>query len=197
MDPTVALIDLVRRDERFVARLELVRGLGLKDACIGAGAIRNLVWDALHNVCISHASSDVDVVFFDEEEVSVERDREIEQRLRDFDPTTPWEVTNQAGVHLWFKNVFGHPVPPLRSLEEAVASWPEFATCVAVSIGDDDRICVVAPFGLDDLFSTTVRRNPARVSAATYHQRIIDKRYRERWPNVRIVEEPFELSAST
>jgi len=33
-----------------------------------------------------------------------------------------WEVTNQAGVHLWFEREFGHPVHPLRSLVDAVAS---------------------------------------------------------------------------
>ena len=197
MASTQALIDIVRRDERFVAGLELVRGLALKDGCIGAGAVRNLVWDALHDVRGSRGSSDVDVVFFDDQDITVERDHAIERRLYGLDPTTPWEVTNQAGVHRWFEGAFGRPVAPLRSIAEAVASWPEFATCVAVPIDADDHIRVIAPHGLEDLFSMTVRRNPARVSVATYGQRIVDKRYRERWPNVRIIDEPLAPPGST
>ena len=46
-------------------------------------------------------------------------------------PDVPWEVTNQAHVHLWFEEHFGHAVPPLSSLSDAVASWPEYATSVA------------------------------------------------------------------
>jgi hypothetical protein len=46
---------------------------------------------------------------------------------------------------------------------------------------------VLAPHGLDDLFAMVVRRNPARVSVATYRQRVAQKRYAERWPRVRVV----------
>ena len=97
-------------------------------------------------------------------------------------------MTNQAAVHLWFERVFGHPVEPLRSLEEAVASWPEFATAVGLRLEPDDRITVIAPHGLDDLFDRVVRRNPTRVSLETYRRRVREKRYVERWPDVRVID---------
>lgn len=197
MDLHRALIDIVLRDEGFVMKLQRVRRLRLDAACIGAGAIRNLVWDALHDVRDPHPSSDVDVVYFDHMDITVERDRAIERRLYELDPTTPWEVTNQAGVHRWFEAMYGHPVTPLRTIDEAVASWPEFATCTAVYIDDAARIRVIAPHGLDDLFSTTVRRNPTRVSVATYRERIASKRYAERWPSVRIIDEADASPASS
>ena len=103
------------------------------------------------------------------------------------DPRFPWEVTNQAGVHQWFEEHFGHAVEPLRSHEEAVASWPEFATAVGISLGPDNARRVIAPHGLEDLFAMVVRRNPTRVSVETYRQRIAQKRYRERWPHVTVV----------
>jgi hypothetical protein len=77
-------------------------------------------------------------------------------------------VTNQAAVHLWFERYFGHAVPPLASLEEAVASWPEYATCVGLRLEANDAITVIAPHGLEDLFGLLVRRNPVRVSVETY-----------------------------
>jgi hypothetical protein len=47
---------------------------------------------------------------------------------------------------------------------------------------------VIAPHGLDDLFAMVVRRNPARVSVATYRERVAGKRYAQRWPKVRVIE---------
>jgi hypothetical protein len=90
-------------------------------------------------------------------------------------------------VHLWFEQHFGHPVAPLQSLTEAVASWPEFATAVGLSLDDEDHLHVIAPHGLADLFAMIVRRNPVRVSAATYRERVASKRYTQRWPQVRVI----------
>ena len=97
-------------------------------------------------------------------------------------PALRWEVTNQATVHVWFANNFGQVVPPVRSLEEGVATWPEFATCVGVNLDDAESIGVVAPHGLDDLFGLLVRHNPLRASTATYRRRVQSKQFGERWP---------------
>jgi hypothetical protein len=102
-------------------------------------------------------------------------------------PSLPWEVTNQAGVHLWFESHFGHPVPPLYSLADAIGTWPEFATSVGITLTDEDEISVLAPHGLADLFTMCVRRNPVRVSVETYRQRVAQKQYQERWPRVTVV----------
>ena len=77
-------------------------------------------------------------------------------------PALRWEVTNQATVHDSFANNFGQVVPPLRSLEEGVATWPEFATCGGVKLDDRESIGVVAPHGLDDLLRTARPTQPAQ-----------------------------------
>ena len=165
-----------------------VRDLRLRTWCVGAGAVRNLVWDALHDHAAPSSLADVDVAHFDADDLSAARDADLQRQLQAMAPTTPWEVTNQAGVHLWFEQHFGHAVAPLRSLEEAVASWPEYATAVGLRLDDDDRLHVIAPLGLGDLFAMVVRRNPARVSVQTYHERVASKRYTQRWPRVTVVE---------
>jgi len=182
------LAALARATPWFMDALAHARALRLPAWCVGAGAVRNLVWDALHGHAAPSALSDVDVAYFDASDLSAARDAALQARLAAAAPGTPWEVTNQAGVHLWFERHFGHPVAPLRSLEDAVASWPEFATAVGVRLDDDDRLHVIAPLGLDDLFAMVVRRNPARVSLETYRQRVASKRYAERWPRVTVVE---------
>jgi hypothetical protein len=82
----------------------------------------------------------------------------------------PWEVTNQAGVHLWYTTKFGYPIEPIRSIEDAVARWPETATSVAVRLRADDTLQVVAPVGLDDLLGMVLRRKPAAGDARLLRQ---------------------------
>lgn len=182
------LVALVRDEAWLMRALRAVRALRLPEWCIGAGTVRNLVWDALHGLEGPVPGSDVDVAHFDAVDLGADRDSALQARLCGICPELPWEVTNQAGVHLWFEQHFGHPVAPLETLEEAVASWPEYATAVGLTLDADDRIGVIAPHGLGDLFAMTVRRNPARVSLRTYRERIERKRYTQRWPRVRVVE---------
>ena len=181
------LVAIARATPWFMDALVAVRGLGLDSWCIGAGAVRNLVWDALHGYETPSALSDIDVAYFDASDYIAARDAALQGQLERLLPGVPWEVTNQAGVHMWFEVYFGHDVAPLTSLHEAVASWPEYATSVGLWLDTEGSLHVIAPHGLQDLFSITVRRNPTRVSLETYRQRSLEKRYIQRWPRVAVV----------
>jgi hypothetical protein len=181
------LIEIARRSSWCMSALSAVREMRLESWCIGAGAIRNLVWDSLHGYETPSYLPDIDVAYFDASDLSSTRDAKIQKQLAERCPGTRWEVTNQAAVHLWFENEFGHSVPPLTSLVEAIASWPEYATAVGLTLLDDGTIDICAPYGLDDLFSMVVRRNPTRVSIGTYRKRVAQKRYLDRWPQVTVV----------
>ncbi len=182
------LTALVRAAPWFMAALRAGRELGLASWCIGAGALRNLVWDSLHAHAQPTALVDLDFAYFCAEDLDPGRDATLQRRLQRSCPALPWEVTNQAGVHLWFEAHFGHAVAPLRSLETAIASWPEPATAVGIWLDDEDALQVIAPLGLADLLGMRIRRNPLRVSVETYRERCASKRYTERWP--RVVVEP-------
>ena len=157
--------------------------------------VRTLVWDHLHGYPQPTPLRDVDVVYFDASDLSSgrlwEREHVLTQRLYEKQPDFPWEVKNQAGIHLWFEQHFGYAVEPVCSLEEAVATWPEPATAVALLGNDNDNaeLQCLAPLGLEDLFAMIIRRNPRRVSIETYQQRIAQKRYTEKWPRVRVISE--------
>jgi hypothetical protein len=178
------LIEIAQRSDWMMSALQAARALQLNAWCIGAGAVRDAVWDALYGPATVHRPRDVDLAFFDTTDLSRERDLFLQHRLQQQMPLLPWEVVNQAGVHLWFESEFGHPVPPLTSLADAVASWPETATAIGLTLGEDHRVHVIAPLGLDDLFGGIVRRNPARVSVETYRRRCATKNYRRRWPQL-------------
>lgn len=172
----------------FMRALHAVRSVAPADACIGSGAVRNAVWDALHGYSTPSFLADVDVAYFDPDDLSESTEKCYEKRLKEVRPELAWDVKNQAAVHLWFHKVFDQEVEPLRSLRDAVATWPEIALAVAVCLQPDGTIKITAPFGLEDLFSMVVRRNPRRVSVETYEKRIAEKMYAERWPRVRIMQ---------
>lgn len=182
-----ALTRIIAGDAGFMAMLRLVRQAGPPGWHVGAGAVRSLVWDSLHGRSHWQVPKDIDVVYFDAGDLSAEAERAHAARLLALEPSLPWEVANQARVHLWYGQHFGFEVAPLGSLYDAVSTWPEFATCVAVHLGWDEQLEILAPFGLEDLFSCTIRRNPARVSVEEYRRRVEAKRYAERWAGVRIV----------
>ncbi|MGI5523457.1 nucleotidyltransferase family protein [Micromonospora sp. CA-259024] len=77
---------------------------------------------------------------------------------------------------------------PYRSVGEAVATWPEYATAVAVCRDSADRLAVCAPYGLADLLSGVWRHNPARVGVALSRQRLARHRPAQRWPGVTVIE---------
>jgi len=177
---------IVQQSPWLMLALRAARASRIPSWCIGAGAVRNVVWDHLHGYREPSALADVDVAYFDPA-ADPRDDERIQRLLETREPGVPWEVTNQAFVHTWFEGYFGHPVKPLRSLEEAVASWPEFATSVGVNLTDQGRIEIIAPHGLHDLFEMRIQRNPTRASVETYRSRVQEKQYVQRWPRVTIV----------
>jgi hypothetical protein len=188
LDPAAAaaLAIGVRAEPWLMRALEAVAASGLPGAWIGAGAIRDVVWGQLHDGFDPAGVRDIDVAFFDPADLSRERDFAAEQALAGI-AVLPWEASNQAAVHTWYHEYFGGtPVPPLRSVHEAVATWPETATCVAVRLlAPDLEIC--APHGLADLLGGVWRVNPVRVTAETSRARLARQQVTTRWPRLRVI----------
>ncbi len=157
-----------------------VESLALPDAWIGAGFIRNSVWDVLHGRRILVSSlSDVDVLFFDPDDPGKDKESVIEQRLRALAPNVPWSVKNQARMHLRNGDA------PYRDTLDAVAHWAETATAIAArSIGG--TVEVMAPYGITDLLSLIVRPTPVfRHKMDVYRQRVMAKNWPACWPKLR------------
>jgi hypothetical protein len=182
------LVEILLTDEEFTRILQAVADVDPPQWAVGAGAVRDIVWNHLHGYVVETPHRDVDVAFFDPTDLSPEYDGRVTSELGQRLPGIPWEAKNQAAVHSWYKARFGISVDPLTSVEDAVGTWPETATSVAVRLRTDGGLQVIAPFGLSDLFGLVLRRNPRRVSVELFRQRAVEKRIAERWPHVRVVD---------
>ncbi|MFF0155182.1 nucleotidyltransferase family protein [Micromonospora sp. NPDC005203] len=184
------LRDLVDGSRWLTRALSVVRASGLPDAWIGAGALRDLVWGERYGDGFDPTTvRDVDVVFFDPTRLTRDDDHEATALLTRAWPQPPWEARNQAAVHTWYAARFGgDPITPYRSVAEAIATWPEYATAVAVRLDSTDRLEVCAPYGLADLLGGIWRHNPARVDVAASRQRLARHRPVRRWPGVTVIE---------
>ena len=184
----------IRSDSRRMAMLRAVARLGLPDCWIGAGFVRNLVWDRLHGFARPTPLNDIDVLYFDPSDRSRDTERALEVRLRRAMPGEPWSVRNQARMHRRNKDA------PYRSTCHALTFWAETPTAVAVGL-HGGRLTLIAPFGTHDLMALTVRPTPRfRHKMAIFRARIAAKNWPAQWPQLTVSEDPSPvptLPAST
>jgi hypothetical protein len=181
------LTDILASSDWFLAAMDRVATVDPPQWWVGAGVIRDLVWDTRFGGGFDPARlKDVDVAYFDGTDLTADREVELGAALRGLDPSIVWDVKNQAAVHHWYPVRFGLDVEPFPSVSEAVATWPEYAACVAVRYGEDGSLLLLAPHGLDDLLDGVWRRNPTRVTPEEYEHRLRRKDPAARWPGVRV-----------
>lgn len=177
MDRTKQVIEIISSNKWRMGVLRLVEDVGLPDWWVGAGFVRNAVWDHLHGKPMTPLN-DIDVLYFDRERTDPEIDENIEIELGLRGPRKRWQVRNQARMHLRNGDV------PYRSTSDAIKQWPETATALAVSIGSAGQVILAAPHGVDDLFDLIVRpTTPERADLVA--QRAEAKRWAKIWPKLK------------
>ena len=177
---TGRLFDLIQADGDAMAQLRVLRRFALPQGRIGAGFVRNRVWDALSGNAAA-PGGDVDVLFFDPADATRARDRRLDAAFSEALPGVDWQVRNQARMHRL------HGDAPYACVEDALRHWLETATAVAVWLDGADRLHCVAPWGLDDLFSLVLRPSPTgRRRPAELLARMDAKGWRRRWPGLRL-----------
>ena len=188
--PEIERLEMILcRDPTVGAILQRARALDLPDWYLGAGGVAQTVWNHLHGFEPMTGIKDYDLVYFDETDLSAGgeqvRARSVTEQLGDLDVTL--DVKNEARVHLWYEQRFGIKIPPYRSTEHAISTWPTTASSIGVR-SEAQGVVVCAPFGLDDLFSMVVRANKTLISEEIYLAKV--ERWLQHWPRLTIV--PWE-----
>lgn len=173
------ILALIQQDDWMMKILQTAASLDLPDWMIGAGFVRNKVWNNLSGIEESH-STDVDVAYFDKSDTDEVTEKRYEAELKKKFPAD-WSVKNQARMHVL------HDDQPYRSSEDAIAHWAETATCVAVRLNQHGELELIAPHGIDDLVNLIVRPSPLHTSPDEVRTRVAKKRWLERWPKLHVI----------
>ena len=168
------ILNRIQSDHYRMQILSAAKEVNLPEWCIAAGFVRNLVWDYLHGYESSTPVKDIDLVYFDKQNLSEEKDRILEKQLTK-SLSCNWSVKNQARMH------WRNQDEQYKSTLDAMSYWPEIETAIGVTICQD-RLQLVTPFSLEEILSNTVTLNPKRPKLDVLTKRAQEKGWLQRWP---------------
>ena len=177
---------IVRAAPNLMRVLTTARDLALPDWLIVSGAIYQRVFNDLTGRDVDYGIKDYDFAYFDASDISYDAEDVVIRRVAaafESPLREMVEVRNQARVHVWFEDHFGEPYTPLSSSAEALERFVSPVFSVGARLEADDRLTVVAPFGLEDLFAMRLRPNPNRVTAGFARTAANVK---SRWPELSV-----------
>ena len=176
-----ALEVAVRDNPAARAILERAPQLELPGWYLGAGGVTQTVWNLQHGFDPTRGIKDYDLVYFDPTDLGSEAEQAVQAAAGELfaDLGVKLDVTNEARVHLWYPDRFARSIPPYRSTEHAISTWPTTASSIGVRY-QRDVFVVCAPFGLRDLFAMVLRPNKAIIDEAIYDAKAA--RWAENWP---------------
>ncbi|MCR5877965.1 nucleotidyltransferase family protein [Phenylobacterium sp. J367] len=180
---------IVRATPGLMQVLETARELALPDWIVFSGAVYQPVLNHLTGRPADYGIKDYDLGYHDASDISYEAEDAVIRRVAEaFQPPVREmvEVRNQARVHVWFEDKFGEPYAPLPDTATALERFVSPLFAVGVRLERDDRLMVVAPFGLDDLFALRLRPNPLRPGNRGFVRASASAK--ARWPELEIVE---------
>lgn len=172
---------LILADEWRMKVLRAAAELDLPDWWIGAGFLRNFVWDTMEGYKPKE-ERDVDLVYFSQDDTAPETDWAYDERMKHDFPFADWEIRNQARMH--YVNGF----EPYTSTLDGISHWVETATCVAVKL-QDGKLRYAFCHGTEDLFNLVARPTVLFTSPQLFPEftkRIDQKRWRQKWPHLKI-----------
>jgi hypothetical protein len=180
-------IQIIKNQDWLMHALKEAHDLGLPDWYIAAGAIRNTIWNYLHDYPTISNQNDIDVIYFDKDDMSEKKEKISEEKLRKRVPELRWEVVNQARAHLFDRGQFKRR-PAVNSPYESISYWSETPTCVGVRLNNKDNLKICAPHGLNDLMTLVVRPVPPPYrELPLYKKRINEKNWKKIWPKLKIL----------
>ena len=174
------IVHLLKQDPMRVEASHCVKRLELPQCYIAAGFLRNLVWDALHNKTKPTPLNDIDVVYFDDDEVDPNACFKYEAWLNTQMPQFNWQVRNQALMH------HRNNDQPYKSTLDAMSYWPEKETAVGARVTANNNYECVSAFGFESLFNGHISYNGKR-PRSLFDQRVYAKNWLVLWPSLKVI----------
>ncbi|WP_053367655.1 nucleotidyltransferase family protein [Bacillus sp. FJAT-27245] len=157
---------------------------------IGAGAVTQAVWNEISGYHPQYGIGDMDIVYFNGDDLTEEGEKSIETRIQSMLQPFPFkiDVKNEARVHLWYEKKFGYRIKPYTSLEAAIDTWPTTATAIGIRKDEKGTYTVYAPYGLGDMFGMIVRANKVQITKEIYEAKAF--KWKSKWPALTVI--PWE-----
>ena len=178
------IILLIQSDEQMMEIIKAASQLNLPDWWICVGFVRSKIWDTLHGFENRTELSDVDVIYYDHEDISEKTEKEFEAELKRILPDVPWSVKNEARMH-----VVNH-IEPYTSAEDAISKFPETATALGVKSDMANNLILTAPWGVNDVINLELKPTPfykeSKERAAIYKERLIKKNWKGTWKKINV-----------
>lgn len=170
------ILNLIYEDKWMMDILHTAEKLNLPDWLIGAGFVRNKVWDYLHGYNKPQVdTADIDLVYFDPSGNDENADEKLSEELRTKTGLN-WEVVNEAHAHKWYTI----KPPPYTSSKDAVSKWPETASCIGVKT-ENGKLKLIAPYGIGDLVNLIVRPNRAFIDEGNVKNVVVERTKKKKW----------------
>ena len=181
------LINAVLADPVNAAVLERAYQLGLPDHALMAGSLYKSVWNELTGREPGHGVNDYDLAYFDDSDLGQEAEDAVIRRCEPVFADLPAEVEvcNQARVHIWFSKKFGVKRDPLVDTADAVRHFASKTHAVALRWSAPGDMDVIAPFGLDALFSLRVEPMPGVANPEGWNSKIAEQA--RLWPEIEFI----------
>lgn len=165
--------------------LETLDDIGMSDYYLAAGCISQTVFNYYHGFKYDFGINDYDIVYFDKD-TSYEMENYyielISKRLEGVN--VKLDIKNQARVHLWYEEKFGHTLEANKSVEDAIRKWGTTITCIGVKM-QSGKLITYAPYGLNDLFEMKIRPNKSDFIKKDYD--IKTKKWKDKWPLINVI----------
>ena len=180
------LLQILETNKSLQLVLDRVEDLGVSNWYIGSGGIAQTVWNIKHGFEPENGIKDYDLVYYDidtsyeAEDTFIQKGKNIFKNI-----PIPVEIRNQARVHLWYDQHFGHKIKQYKSTEAAIDTWPTTATAVGVKKSTDGEFQIYTSFGLDDLLNMIIRPNKVKITEEIYLDKV--NRWIKTWPNLKVI----------
>lgn len=184
-------IAILEKNKELMEILDYITKLGLPNFYIAAGSVFQTIWNYYDGSDLNFGIKDIDVIYFNNKDLSVEKDLEYYKIINEFVKSKGFnyeiDVSNEARMHLWkLEHEQVEDIEPYKSSEDAISKW--IATVHAVGITkENNEIKVYAPYGLSDIFSKTIRP----IKHKNNSKELYDKKaasWKKRFNNLSVIE---------
>ena len=153
-------IKILKYNKDLMTILDYIEKLKLPNFYIASGAVFQTIWNYLDNRPINYGIKDIDIVYYDSNNLSKEYEEKLESKIekyfKDNNINYKFDIHNEARMHLWKKENENKDVDQYKNSEDAIIQW--IATVQAIGITkNSNEIKVYAPFGLSDIYGKIIR----------------------------------------